>query len=110
MNAMLVFVMGAQGILAGFINGWYYEHPGNNLVSTRICSEFKINLKTNFYHVSSTYEYDICFQVNWIQDHVFNDVWKSERVGTLVYVIFAEIVFWGVVCGILHRLRIYWKL
>lgn len=33
MNAMLVFVMGAQGILAGFINGWYYEHPANNLVS-----------------------------------------------------------------------------
>jgi heparan-alpha-glucosaminide N-acetyltransferase len=33
MNAMLVFVLGAQGILAGFVNGWYYESPDNNLVS-----------------------------------------------------------------------------
>ena len=49
-------------------------------------------------------------QVNWIQEHVFNDVWKSERVGTLLYVIFAEITFWGVVAGILHKLGIYWKL
>ncbi|XP_024965847.1 heparan-alpha-glucosaminide N-acetyltransferase-like [Cynara cardunculus var. scolymus] len=79
MNAMLVFVLGAQGILAGFINGWFYKNPDNNLV-------------------------------NWIQDHIFNDVWHSERVGTLLYVIFAEIVFWGVLSGILHRFRIYWKL
>ncbi|KAM7468220.1 hypothetical protein LguiB_015782 [Lonicera macranthoides] len=34
MNAMLVFVLGAQAILAGFINGWYYKTPDNNLVST----------------------------------------------------------------------------
>ncbi|PIA34320.1 hypothetical protein AQUCO_03800128v1 [Aquilegia coerulea] len=79
MNAMLVFVMAAQGIFAAFINGWYYGDEDNNLV-------------------------------NWIQVHVFNDVWKSERVGTLLYVIFAEITFWGVISGILHKLGIYWKL
>ncbi|XP_076949252.1 uncharacterized protein LOC143621833 [Bidens hawaiensis] len=79
MNAMLVFVLGAQGILAGFVNGWYYENADNNLV-------------------------------NWIQDHVFIDVWNSERVGSLLYVIFAEITFWGVLSGILHKLGIYWKL
>ncbi|XP_019167790.1 PREDICTED: heparan-alpha-glucosaminide N-acetyltransferase-like [Ipomoea nil] len=79
MNAMLIFVMGAQGIFAGFINGWYYENPDKTLV-------------------------------HWIQKHVFFDVWKSERVGTLLYVIFAEITFWAVVAGVLHRLRIYWKL
>ncbi|KAK6140138.1 hypothetical protein DH2020_026136 [Rehmannia glutinosa] len=79
MNAMLVFVMAAQGIFAAFINGWYFKNPDNNLV-------------------------------NWIQQHVFNDVWKSERVGTLLYVIFAEITFWAVVSGILHKLGIYWKL
>nr|GME02389.1 heparan-alpha-glucosaminide N-acetyltransferase-like [Ipomoea batatas] len=79
MNAMLIFVMGAQGIFAGFINGWYYENPDKTLV-------------------------------HWIQKHVFFDVWKSERVGTLLYVIFAEITFWAVVAGVLHRLGIYWKL
>ncbi|KAF6171471.1 hypothetical protein GIB67_017995 [Kingdonia uniflora] len=79
MNSMLVFVMAAQGIFAGFINGWYYDGEDNNLV-------------------------------NWIQKHVFNDVWHSERLGTLLYVIFAEITFWGVVSGILHKLGIYWKL
>ncbi|KAK9126592.1 hypothetical protein Scep_015438 [Stephania cephalantha] len=79
MNAMLVFVMAAQGIFAAFVNGWYYETPGNTLV-------------------------------RWIQKHVFNDVWKSDRVGTLLYVMFAEITFWGVVAGILHKLGIYWKL
>ncbi|KAF5940632.1 hypothetical protein HYC85_021799 [Camellia sinensis] len=79
MNAMLVFVMAAQGIFAAFINGWYYKNQDNNLV-------------------------------NWILNHVFIDVWKSERVGTLLYVIFAEILFWGVVAGVLHKLRIYWKL
>ncbi|KAM0010663.1 putative heparan-alpha-glucosaminide N-acetyltransferase [Helianthus debilis subsp. tardiflorus] len=79
MNAMLVFVLGAQGILAGFINGWYYKSVDNNLV-------------------------------NWIRDHVFIDVWNSERLGTLLYVIFVEITFWGVISGILHKLGIYWKL
>ncbi|KAK9192882.1 hypothetical protein WN944_003575 [Citrus x changshan-huyou] len=79
MNAMLVFVLGAQGILAGFVNGWYYKNPDYTLV-------------------------------NWIQNHLFIHVWNSERLGTLLYVIFAEITFWGVVAGILHRLGIYWKL
>ncbi|KAH6797660.1 heparan-alpha-glucosaminide N-acetyltransferase-like protein [Perilla frutescens var. hirtella] len=79
MNAMLVFVMAAQGIFAAFINGWYFKNPDKNLV-------------------------------HWIRQHVFVDVWKSERVGTLLYVIFAEITFWAVVSGILHKLGIYWKL
>ncbi|KAG1331248.1 heparan-alpha-glucosaminide N-acetyltransferase [Cocos nucifera] len=48
--------------------------------------------------------------VHWIHKHVFVNVWHSERLGTLLYVIFAEIVFWAVVAGILHRLGIYWKL
>ncbi|KAL9318194.1 hypothetical protein ACSQ67_014711 [Phaseolus vulgaris] len=79
MNAMLVFVMAAQGIFAAFVNGWYYKDPDNSLV-------------------------------NWIQNHVFINVWHSERLGTLLYVIFAEITFWGVVAGIFHKLGIYWKL
>ncbi|KAI3447549.1 hypothetical protein Pfo_004214 [Paulownia fortunei] len=33
MNAMLVFVMAAQGIFAAFINGWYFKNPDNNLHS-----------------------------------------------------------------------------
>ncbi|KAE8677699.1 heparan-alpha-glucosaminide N-acetyltransferase-like isoform X3 [Hibiscus syriacus] len=32
MNSMLVYVMAAEGIFAGFINGWYYEDPNNTLV------------------------------------------------------------------------------
>ncbi|MCI03251.1 heparaN-alpha-glucosaminide N-acetyltransferase, partial [Trifolium medium] len=32
MNAMLVYVMAAEGIFAGFINGWYYDDPRNTLV------------------------------------------------------------------------------
>ncbi|KAI9184782.1 hypothetical protein LWI28_001006 [Acer negundo] len=79
MNAMLVYVMAAEGIFAGFINGWYYDDPHNTLVY-------------------------------WIQKHVFVRVWHSQRVGILLYVIFAEILFWGIVTGMLHRLRIYWKL
>ncbi|KAF2307432.1 hypothetical protein GH714_028527 [Hevea brasiliensis] len=79
MNAMLVYVMAAQGIFEGFINGWYYKSPDNTLVY-------------------------------WIQEHVFIKVWHSERLGTLLYVIFAQITFWAVVAGILHRLGIYWKL
>ncbi|KAJ7976903.1 Heparan-alpha-glucosaminide N-acetyltransferase [Quillaja saponaria] len=73
MNAMLVFVLAAQGIFAAFMNGWYYGTPKKSLV-------------------------------HWIQYHVFINVWHSERVGTLLYVIFAEITFWGVVSGILHKL------
>jgi len=36
MNAMLVYVMAAQGIFEGFINGWYYKSPDNTLVSNSI--------------------------------------------------------------------------
>ncbi|KAL8246109.1 hypothetical protein R6Q59_007325 [Mikania micrantha] len=79
MNAMLVFVLGAQGILAGFVNGWYYKSADNNLV-------------------------------NWILNHLFINMWNSRRSGTLLYVIFVEIIFWGLVSGILHKLGIYWKL
>ncbi|PWZ28394.1 Heparan-alpha-glucosaminide N-acetyltransferase [Zea mays] len=79
MNAMLVFVLGAQGILAAFVNGWYYGSPDNTLV-------------------------------NWIVKHVFVNVWHSQRLGTLLYVMFCEIVFWGVAAGVLHKLGIYWKL
>jgi heparan-alpha-glucosaminide N-acetyltransferase len=32
MNAMLVYVMAAEGIFAGFINGWYYGDSHNTLV------------------------------------------------------------------------------
>ncbi|KAK4739298.1 hypothetical protein R3W88_002995 [Solanum pinnatisectum] len=32
MNAMLVYVMAAGGIFAGFINGWYYEDPHSTLI------------------------------------------------------------------------------
>eukprot|EP00257_Ricinus_communis_P025761 XP_025013175.1 heparan-alpha-glucosaminide N-acetyltransferase [Ricinus communis] len=79
MNAMLVYVMAAQGIFEGFINGWFYKSNNNTLVY-------------------------------WIQEHVFDKVWNSEKLGNLLYVIFAQITFWAVVSGILHRLGIYWKL
>uniref|UniRef100_A0A1J3FBM6 Heparan-alpha-glucosaminide N-acetyltransferase n=1 Tax=Noccaea caerulescens TaxID=107243 RepID=A0A1J3FBM6_NOCCA len=79
MNAMLVYVMGAEGILAAFFNGWYYRDPRNTLI-------------------------------NWIREHVFIRVWHSKRVGVLLYVIFAEILFWGLVTGVFHRFKIYWKL
>lgn len=79
MNAMLVYVMAAEGIFAGFINGWYDNDPHNTLIY-------------------------------WIQKHIFIGVWHSQRVGILLYVIFAEILFWGMVAGIFHRLEIYWKL
>lgn len=79
MNAMLVYVMAAGGIFAGFINGWYYEDPHNTLIY-------------------------------WIKKHIFIGVWHSTRMGTLLYVIFAEILFWAIVAGLLHRVGIYWKL
>ncbi|KAM7478255.1 hypothetical protein LguiA_026468 [Lonicera macranthoides] len=79
MNAMLVYVMAAERIFAGFINGWYFDNPHNTLVY-------------------------------WIQKHIFIGVWHSRRVGTLLYVIFVEILFWGLVAGIMHYMRIYWTL
>ncbi|KAM7254836.1 hypothetical protein ACFE04_020077 [Oxalis oulophora] len=48
--------------------------------------------------------------VNWIQTHIFINVWNSERTGTLLYVISIEITFWGLLAGILHKLGIYWIL
>lgn len=44
MNAMLVYVMAAEGIFAGFINGWYYDSPHNSLV-----------------HISDLILYFLCF-------------------------------------------------
>lgn len=79
MNAMLVYVMAAAGIAAGFVNGWYYKDPHNTLVY-------------------------------WIRKHVFIQVWHSRKLGILLYVLFAEILFWAVVSGVLHWLGIYWKL
>ncbi|KAI8555672.1 hypothetical protein RHMOL_Rhmol05G0191700 [Rhododendron molle] len=32
MNAMLVYVMAAEGIFAAFINGWYYDDTHNTLI------------------------------------------------------------------------------
>nr|XP_043636764.1 heparan-alpha-glucosaminide N-acetyltransferase isoform X2 [Erigeron canadensis] len=32
-NAMLVYVMAAEGIFEGFINGWYYDYPHHTLLS-----------------------------------------------------------------------------
>ncbi|THU57845.1 hypothetical protein C4D60_Mb03t07880 [Musa balbisiana] len=69
MNAMLVFVMAAEGIFEGFLNGWYYESTNNTLVY-------------------------------WIQKHIFIEVWHSRRVGILLYVVFAQILFWGLVAGV----------
>ncbi|TYI43444.1 hypothetical protein ES332_A01G170400v1 [Gossypium tomentosum] len=80
MNAMLIYVLGAQGILLAFVNGWYYKSTNNTLVSF-------LDPKT-------------CFQ----------QCLESERLETLLYVIFAEITFYGVLSGILHKLGIYWKL
>lgn len=102
---MLVFVLGAQGILAAFFNGWYYNTPDNSLVCLYTYSFWFLQL---CYYWLMIYWFDC--QVHWIHKHVFVDVWNSERVGTLLYVLFAEIVFWGVFAGILHKLGIYWKL
>ena len=49
-------------------------------------------------------------QIYWIQEHIFIGVWHSKKVGILLYVIFAEILFWAALAGIFHRLKIYWKL
>ncbi|XP_062182008.1 uncharacterized protein LOC133886270 [Phragmites australis] len=79
MNAMLVYVMAAEGIFEGFLNGWYYDGTNNTLVY-------------------------------WVRKHVFVRVWHSTRVGILLYVLFAQILFWALVSGLLHRAGLYWKL
>lgn len=43
MNAMLVFVLAAQAIFPAFVNGWYYDSPGNTLVSNFVASLFLIH-------------------------------------------------------------------
>ncbi|KAL6613874.1 hypothetical protein ACP70R_036144 [Stipagrostis hirtigluma subsp. patula] len=48
--------------------------------------------------------------VYWVRKHVFVRVWHSTRVGILLYVIFAQILFWALVSGVLHRAGVYWKL
>jgi heparan-alpha-glucosaminide N-acetyltransferase len=40
MNAMLVYVMAAEGIFEGFLNGWYYEGTNNTLVKLRLRRAF----------------------------------------------------------------------
>lgn len=41
---------------------------------------------------------------------MFVKVWHSNRVGILLYVLFAQILFWALVSGVLHRTGLYWKL
>eukprot|EP00250_Pteridium_aquilinum_P013049 c21099_g1_i1 orf=235-1701(+) len=48
--------------------------------------------------------------VYWVEKHIFVEPWHSLKVGTLLYVLFGEILFWGVVSGLLHWQGIYWKL
>nr|TKS13186.1 hypothetical protein D5086_0000054990 [Populus alba] len=40
MNAMLVYVMAAQGIFEGFINGWYYKSPDSTLLFRASCTNW----------------------------------------------------------------------
>lgn len=48
--------------------------------------------------------------VYWVRKHVFVRVWHSARVGILLYVVFAQILFWALIAGLLHRAGLYWKL
>ncbi|XP_039129748.1 heparan-alpha-glucosaminide N-acetyltransferase [Dioscorea cayenensis subsp. rotundata] len=48
--------------------------------------------------------------VYWVRKHIFIKLWHSTRVGILLYVIFAQILFWAIIAGVLHGLGIYWKL
>ena len=112
MNAMLIYVLGAQGILPAFGNGWYYKSENNTLVSNDI-KFFRLNSSDNLSFLKySTDRINVLLivQVYWIQKHIFVNVWHSQRLGTLLYVLFAEIAFYGVLAGILHKLGIYWKL
>lgn len=111
MNAMLVYVMAAGGIFEGFFNGWYYESPNNTLVSSQ-SFYLSIIFLLDILLVCMMFMDSTCLlvQVYWIKQHIFIRVWHSRRVGILLYVIFAEILFWALVAGVLHRLGIYWKL
>ena len=57
-----------------------------------------------------TATYDNPYQYAVGVKHVFVKAWHSTRVGILLYVLFAQIVFWALVSGVLHRARLYWKL
>ncbi|VAH68350.1 unnamed protein product [Triticum turgidum subsp. durum] len=48
--------------------------------------------------------------VYWVRKHVFVQVWHSERVGILLYVLVAQILLWALLAGLLHRAGVYWKL
>nr|DAD33304.1 TPA_asm: hypothetical protein HUJ06_012155 [Nelumbo nucifera] len=71
-NAMLVFVMAVEGIFVGFING--------------VVALFSIYYVLIITNKSTEHVY-------WIQKHIFIRVWHSRRVGIILYVIFAEILF-----------------
>ncbi|RVW31610.1 Heparan-alpha-glucosaminide N-acetyltransferase [Vitis vinifera] len=47
MNAMLVYVMAAEGVFAKFINGWYYGDPHNTLV--HFLSAYKLDSTTHLH-------------------------------------------------------------
>uniref|UniRef100_A0A9I9EG39 G domain-containing protein n=1 Tax=Cucumis melo TaxID=3656 RepID=A0A9I9EG39_CUCME len=47
MNAMLVFVMAAQGIFATFINGWNYKDPENSVSVATFFSQFMVAIGEN---------------------------------------------------------------
>jgi hypothetical protein len=67
MNAMLVFVMAAQGIFAAFVNGWYYEDPSKSLVRNKTTFLYFSFVYHNFI-VYNMYVYNfvlICFHF-WI--------------------------------------------
>ncbi|GJM91972.1 hypothetical protein PR202_ga08395 [Eleusine coracana subsp. coracana] len=50
------------------------------------------------------------YLVYWVRKHVFVRVWHSARVGILLYYLFAQILLWALVSGVLHRAGLYWKL
>ncbi|GKV46300.1 hypothetical protein SLEP1_g53291 [Rubroshorea leprosula] len=56
------------------------------------------------------YEHTDKTLVTWIKDHAFIDASNTEKVGILLYVLSAEITFFSVLAGILHRLGIYRRL
>lgn len=85
---MLVYVMAAEGIFAGFINGWYYENPHNTLVRFQsIIKWYSID------HVNHTYSINTFFlstfvhgkkcplesnQLKVISTYVLTDILDSE--------------------------------
>ena len=103
MNSMLVYVMAAAGIFEGFLNGWYYDGSNNTLV--RIVHHHREAPVPG-----NCLKNSVAVQVYWVRKHVFVGVWHSTRVGILLYVLVAQILFWALIAGLLHRAGIYWKL